>query len=84
MIAVGAVAKQADYRGVLALDDLNDSPFRASVRTATLDSRQHPVSVHRVFEAVATDEKVTIDLRDRFVRHHESVAIAVRDESPRY
>ena len=83
VISVRAVAKKADDRRVLALDDLHDAAFGAAVGTAPLDAREHAVAVHGVAQIVAADEEIAFDARDRLIRDDEAVAIAMRDDAAR-
>ena len=80
-VAVRPVAKESDERRMLALDDLHDAAFGASVGAAALDSRENAIAVHRVRHVIASDKKIAFDAWDRLVRHHEAVAVAMRNNS---
>jgi hypothetical protein len=67
---------------MLALDDLYDASFSASIRPAMYDACENPVAVHRVVYIVARNEEIAFDAGNRRVGHNESVAFPVRDHSP--
>ena len=48
LIAVRAVAEEADERGMFALDNLHDAAFGAAVGAAAVDAREHVIAVHGV------------------------------------
>src|ERR1700685_1164848 len=76
-----AVAKEADERGMFALKDLHDAAFGAPVETASLDARECTIAVHGVAEAVAADEEVAFDARNRTVGDEEAVAVAMGNDA---
>src|ERR1700735_3529824 len=80
-VSLRAVAEESDQRGMLALDNLDDTAFGAAIRSATLDTAEYAIAVHRVAEIVASDEKVTIDSADRRIGDEESVTFAMGDDS---
>src|SRR5579863_4242424 len=81
MIALRAVAEDADNRGILAFNDLDDAAFRAAVRTTPLDARKDVIPVHRVVECVAANEEVAIHTWNRLVGHQKGVTIAMGNDS---
>ncbi len=81
LIAVRAVAKQADESGMFALDNLDDAAFGAAVVAAAGDACEDFVAVHGVADAVAADEEIAFDAGNRFVGHDEAVAIAMGDHA---
>jgi hypothetical protein len=80
-VAVRAVAEQADERGMFALDNLHDAAFGAAVRAAAFDAREDAIAVHGVAHAVAADEEVAFDARNRLVGDEKAVAIAMGDHA---
>ena len=83
MIALRAVAEEANDRGMFVLDDLHDAAFGAAVGAASLDARENAIAVHRIIQSIAADEKIAFDFRNGFIRDEEAVAIAMRDDSSR-
>src|SRR6202040_657035 len=80
-VPMRAVAKKPNARGVLALDNLYDAAFRTAIRFSSLDTRQHPIAMHRVRHGIAADEEITFDAGNRLIGHQETVSIAVRHDS---
>src|ERR1700691_4755327 len=80
-VALRAVAKEADHRGMLALENLHHAAFGAAVRATALDAAENAVAIHRVPEIVATNEKITVDSADRRIGYEEGVAFAMGDDS---
>ena len=81
VIAVRAVAEEADDGRMLARDDLHDAAFGASIGAAADDAAEDAVAVHRVAEAIAADEEIAVDAGDRMIRDEEGVAVAMRDDA---
>ena len=77
-----SVAEQTDHSRVLALKDLHNAPFRASIWTPPPNARKNAVAVHCIVDAVAWDEEVAIHTGNRRVWDHEPVSLAVSDNAP--
>ena len=56
-VSMRPVTEQSDHRGMLAFDDLHHAPFGAAVGAPPYDPRQHMIAVHRISQAVASNEK---------------------------
>src|SRR5215813_11720179 len=84
-VAVRPVPKQSDDTRVRPVQHSNDSPFEAlplSRNPSAADFDCDVVAVHRIFRRVPRNENVSLDIRDRLVRNHKSVAILVKYQSP--
>jgi hypothetical protein len=81
VITLGTVSKQADDRGMFALDDLDDAAFGATVGAAALDACQDAIAVHGVVESIAADEEIAIDFWNRLIGDKKAIAVSVRDDS---
>jgi hypothetical protein len=70
-----------------AIQDSKDAAFRAlSAADACppLNFRQDMIAVHGVFDGVARDEHVAVELWYRNIRHNETVAVMVENKPPFY
>src|SRR3989442_746016 len=47
---------------------------------AALDAREHVVTVHGVAQGVAADKQIALHPWDRFIRHDEAIAVAMRHQ----
>ncbi len=81
LIAVRAVAEEADECGMFALDNLDDAAFGAAVVAAAGDAGEDFVAVHGVADAVAADEEIAFNAWNRLVGHDEAVAVAMGDHA---
>jgi hypothetical protein len=80
-VALRAIAKEADERGMLALDNLDDATFRATIRAAAFDAAEDAIAVHGVAQVVASNEKVAVDSPDGRIGDEKAVTLAVRNNS---
>jgi hypothetical protein len=82
--AAGRIAEKTHDGGMRAADDADDASFGAS-RTGKAaeasDPGNHGVSVHRVFDVIARNEEIAIDVRKGNVRDHEAIAVVMQDEA---
>jgi hypothetical protein len=69
---------------VLPHDDFHDAAFGATVRSASLDAREHAVAIHGIRQIIAADEQIAVHTRNRLIRYYEAVTIAVRNEAAGY
>lgn len=82
--AAGSVAEQADDGGVGAGNDAKDAAFGAAGAghaTEAGDFGDDVIAVHGVFDVIARDEEVSIEIRDGHVRNHKAIAILVQDQA---
>src|SRR3989449_5229866 len=94
-VAAVAIAKKPYDCWVRALQDAHDAAFDAArglaIRTgdaaaascgpgAALDAREHVVTVHGVAQGVAADKQIALHPWDRFIRHDEAIAVAMRHQ----
>ena len=83
VIVPAAIVKNADHRGVRALDRSHNAAFRASIRTDRANVDQYLIAVHGVPELMGRDKDVTNQPRserwdDRIgVGNDEAEAVAV-------
>jgi hypothetical protein len=87
-IAVRAIAEQADDAGMRAIEDSNDAALGA-LRTETgsgaaLDSCKDMVAVHGVFDGVAGNEDIAIELRHWSIGNNKAIAIVMEDQAAFY
>jgi len=67
--------------------DSNDAAFRAlraGDAAQTLNLCQNVVTVHGVFDGIARDEDITVELRHRRIRDDEAIAVVVQDQTSFY
>ena len=67
-----------------ATNDANDAAFGAtgSERPAeTDDAGDDGVAVHGIFDEIARDENVAVDIRESHIRNNEAVAVLMEDEA---
>ncbi len=82
--AARGVAEKSDYGGVGAGDDAEDTALGAAGSGDAAepgDFCDNVVAVHGVFDEVARDEKVAVEIRNGDVGHDEAVAVLVEDEA---
>src|SRR6266446_6272789 len=68
-----------------AAEDSNDAALgalRSGDAARALDSCQYMVAVHGVFDGVARNENVAIEMRHGDLRNNKPVAILVENEAP--
>ena len=78
------VTKQSDDRRMRATDDANDAAFGATRSGKTAEARESGndrVAVHGIFDVIARNENIAVDVGKRHIRNHEAVAILVQDEA---
>src|ERR1700686_950958 len=84
-----SVPEQPHNRRVRAVDHAQDASFGAAWPSsvakalAVRDVRKDVIAVHGVTDRVATDEKVSLQIFSRRIRHDEAVTVAMRDEASR-
>ncbi len=89
------VSKQSHHRRMRSPQHAHNPPFRPlpaartrhpEVPTARfahpLQSRQHVIPVHRIFNKIPRNKHVSIQLRHRHIRHHKSVSVVVQHQPP--
>src|SRR5580693_3278181 len=68
-----------------AVEDSNDASFGAlrtrNAARASLDFGENMVTVHGVFDGVARDEDVAVQLRHRSIGNDKSVAVVMKDQA---
>ena len=70
-----------------AAEDLNDAALgalRSGDAAPALDSCQDVVAVHGIFDGVARNEDVAVEMRHGDLRNNKPVAILVENEAPFY
>src|SRR2546428_13941599 len=70
-----------------AAEDSNDAALgalRSGDAARALDSCQDMVAVHGVFDGVARNENVAIEMRHRDVGNDETITVLVENEAPFY
>src|SRR6266446_10198315 len=70
-----------------AAEDSNDAALgalRSGDAARALDSCQDMVAVHGIFDGVARNEDVAIEMRHRHLRNNKPIAILVENEAPFY
>ena len=75
--------KESNDRGMRAANDTNDAAFGAPRTGQTAETRNscnHVIAVHGVFNVIAWNENVAIDIREGHIGHNEAVAILVKHE----
>ena len=82
--AARGIAKQSHHRRMRATHDPDNAALRPSCARQTAKPRQsgdHRVPVHRVLDVIARNKNISVHIRQRYIRHHESVAILVKDQA---
>ena len=82
--AAGSIAEKTNDGGMRAADDAHDAAFGAARARETAeagDFGDDGVAVHGVFDVVARDEEIAVDVRKRNVRNNEAVAVVMEDET---
>jgi hypothetical protein len=82
--ATRGVAEEADDGGMRARDDAEDAAFGAAGSGDAAKAGNFGddvVAVHGVFDEIARDEEVAIEIRDGDVRNDEAVAILMENEA---
>src|SRR5215469_4431111 len=82
-VSIHAIAKQTDDGRMGAAQDPQDAAFgalRACAR-APADLHQNVVSVHGVLDGLAGDVHIAIELGHGPIRHHETIAVGVKDQA---
>jgi len=82
--AARSVAEETDDGGMRARDDAEDAAFGAASAGCAAEAGNlgdDVVAVHGVFDIVAGDEEVTVEIRDSDIGNDETVAILVEDEA---
>jgi len=80
----GGVAEEADDGRMRAGDDAEDAAFGAAGSgdaTEAGNFGDDVIAMHGVFDKIAGDEKVTVEIGDGDVRNDEAVAILMEDEA---
>lgn len=80
----GSVAEQTNHGGMSASNDANDAAFgTASARDSaeTGDFSDDGIAMHGVFDAVARNEDIAIDVGKRDVGDNKAVAILMENET---
>ncbi len=76
--AAGYITELADHGGVRTPNDAHNAPLGApctGLRAQPGDFHDHMIAVHGIFDLVAWDKNVAIDVRQRQVGHHEPISI---------
>ena len=82
--AARGVAEQSHDRGMRAANDAHNAAFGAARARQAAEPRNfgdHRVAVHGVFNVIARNENVAVHVRQSYIRHHEAVAILVKDQA---
>ena len=82
--AAGGVTEEADDGGMRAGDDAEDAAFGAAGSGGAAEAGNFGddvIAVHGVFDEVAGDEKITVEIRNRDVGNDETVAVLMEDEA---
>src|SRR5215470_8177856 len=83
-VAMRTVAKQSDDARVRAVEHAHDTPLDSlplGGKPTPANLHQHVISVHRVFRRVARNENIAFNIRDRFIRNHESVSVLMENKA---
>jgi hypothetical protein len=78
-----AIAEKTDDARMGAVENANDAAFGAlsSGKAAdTLEFRKDVIAVHGVFDSIARNKNVAVEVSNRSVRDDEAVAIVVKDQ----
>jgi len=82
--AARSVTEEADDGRMRAGDDAEDAAFGAASAGGTAETGNFGddvIAMHGVFDEVAGDEKVAVEIRDGDVRDDETVAVLVENEA---
>jgi hypothetical protein len=80
----GSVAEQADDGGMSASNDANDAAFGTASARESAEARDFGddrVAMHGVFDAVARNENIAIDVAESDVGDNKAVAILMENEA---
>ena len=83
-ILLGAVAKQTDHRRMGPAQDSCNAAFgtlRAGDAAQTLNLGQHVVPVHGVFDGLARNEDIAVEVRHGRIRNDKPVAVVVLNQA---
>ena len=82
--AARIVTKETHDGGVGAANNLDDTSFGAMGAGQTAEAGNfgdYGIAVHGVFDVVAWDEDVAVEVGQGHIRDHEAVAILVQDQA---
>jgi len=82
--AARGVAEEADDGGMRAGDDAKDAAFGAAGSGGAAETGNFcddVIAVHGVFDKIAGDEKITVEIGDGDVGNDEAVAVLMEDEA---
>src|ERR1700730_8095550 len=81
--AARGVAEEADDRGMRARDDAEDAAFGAAGTGRAAEAGNlgdDLIAVHGVFDEVARDEQISIEIRNGDVGNDEAIAVLMKNE----
>src|SRR5579864_1883905 len=86
-VVARTIAKEADNGRMRPVENAYDAPFgalRSGKSAYALDAHEHMIAVHRIFNRIARNKNVAINLRQRRIGHNKAIAIVMQHEPAVY